>query len=1020
MKKIIRENANIVVLFLLILLVPYGVIFTPKSDYEYYKDEKGSYNPNMDLKPSAELLPDFNGAGKTIGLGIQHDPIPFDDTYIQNDDGLVDDTMFSPGWGNSVLRDVADYGVVSYTGGFGSTDAGAWHFTTAYKDNDAKYLYLDSTWGNDYPGWIHMKWGAYSNIDAGSNTHVRQIRLNYEIWADSFAGVLDQSSNLRLYAYDDLDHAQYHTVAANPGHRVTYSGTFTLTSGEVFDRVRAGGYIKYLAVYMYSNEELWTHTWINVDYVDIWYDFYQPDIDFSYDLDFSGYGLTTVTEFELEFEITETVTGTNIYLYDYITSSWDSVLSLDTAGFYTKDITIEADHYFSGSKQLRVRFQRYNYYDGRLYTQYHIKVDYVKINIQPPDPPPNLHLIQDIIQVTLNWDAPNTYGAPITQYNIYRGTVEGGAKVLIDTTTLTEYNDTTGTIGLVYYYIVTAETVAGESENSTEVSGKSFDQPFVSWISPEEDETFIFPKSEPVTFYFSYDWGELDDVELIIEKGVFNVNHGSVWNETSIDIEEGSYLDGNVTCTLNGYNDSILVASDVREFTFVKIILEVGELLNSSTEILGKQLYLILHDPHGDNSHSHFSDTTKLSLGVGIERTSSLGVSLEVGYYADCFGIETGASLALSLKETIQTGFDFRWEITDTTSLTSSQVDDNADYIGPGYGDRYWGESWILKWVLNATYRVYSNGTDRYEDPNFFYGIIRDVDTFCSHEHAPEDWKSQNALYNTSLPVDWFGYEQKSGGAPYEYEHEVTSTFTRKKSMTIDLGAAFKTKFPGVVDSSISFDMSVKNYVESGVSSTHKVGYVLYDDDPTDFIVQGIGIDKTYGTYIFNSSSFICETSAPYEHNTFDYLPPEIGMPTIELDTDGDGLSPTTNDAPIVTVDIFEEDEVQEAILWYSINNGTDWNIAYLTELPGDLGTWEGTIPSQGFNLTVQWYVQAWDMEGNDVTRFDSYLNPFEYTVIALPESEKKVPGFPLSLILPIMTVSIIGLVTIRKHKYEK
>ncbi|MBD3352729.1 MAG: hypothetical protein GF364_14675, partial [Candidatus Lokiarchaeota archaeon] len=925
--------------------------------------------------------PDFLGATKTITTGSQVDP-PFVSNNILFNDGIVDDTMFCPGWGAPKLKDVADYGVVSYTGAFGSTDAGLWYFTNAYKDNDNKYLYVDSTWGNDYPGWIHMKWGAYSNIEAGSHAHVKQIRFDYEVWADSFAGVLDHSTNLRLYVYDDQGHVQYHTIASNPVHRHKYISTFYLTSGSVLDRVRAGGYIKYLAVYMYANEELWTHTWINVDYVDILYDFHNPDVDYFYELDYEGYGFTTITQFQVEIDLAETLSGTDVHIYDYDSSTWDEVLSVDSAGVYYKNINTDADHYFSQSNKIRIRIERYNYWDGRLYNQYHIKVDYVKINIPPPDPPPNMNIEQNILHVFLTWDPPTSYGVPISHYNIYRGTTQGGIKSLLDTSITTEYNDTSAIVGTYYYYTVSAVTASGEGDNSTEVSGRSYDQPFVSWTSPNENASIVFPQGDPVTFHFEYDWGELDDVELIIEKGAFSFNHGSVWNKTSIDIFEASYLDGYINATLNGFNKSVLVASDTRHFTFVKIIFEVASIVNSSTEILGKQLYLILHDPHGDNSYSSYTQSTQLSMGVGMELASSVGVSLEIGDDFSLFGVELGASMLLEYKATVETGFDFRYEITDTNSLTSSQVTDDADYIGPGLGDRYWGESWILKWVLNATYRVYSNGTARNEDPQLFYGILRDVETFCSDEHAPDNWKQQNVFYNDSIPVTWLGIDQKSGGAPFEFEHEVSTTSIRKIAVGIELGSEFRAKFPGG-ESAISLEMSMKNYVESGVSSTHSVGYQLYDDDPTDFIVQGVGIDHRFGTYIFNSSSFFCETCQPLEHNTYDYMPPEIDFPECELDSDGDNVAPTPNDSPVVCIDIFEEGGISEAIIWYSIDNGSSWDIAYLSELSGQLGTWEGSIPKQSLNTTVFWYVQAWDVTGNNNSRFNSYSEPFEYTVIA-------------------------------------
>jgi hypothetical protein len=193
---------------------------------------------------------------------------------------------------------------------------------------------------------------------------------------------------------------------------------------------------------------------------------------------------------------------------------------------------------------------------------------------------------------------------------------------------------------------------------------------------------------------------------------------------------------------------------DIRHFTFVTITFEVTQTLNDTTKILGKQLYLILHDPHGDGSYSGFSHTTKVSMGAGCVITSSQDVNVEIGEYYELFGIEVGASVKLERKSTEEEGYDFRYEISDTTSLTSSLVEDNPDFIGPGYGDRYWGETWIYRWIVNATQRIYSNGTSRWESPHIFYGVIRDAETFISDEIAPQEWKDQNPVYNDSIPVD--------------------------------------------------------------------------------------------------------------------------------------------------------------------------------------------------------------------------------------------------------------------------
>ncbi|MHA1749759.1 MAG: hypothetical protein ACTSYF_14090 [Promethearchaeota archaeon] len=529
--------------------------------------------------------------------------------------------------------------------------------------------------------------------------------------------------------------------------------------------------------------------------------------------------------------------------------------------------------------------------------------------------------------------------------------------------------------------------------------------PSIEWISPVNGSTVILPYTKAPyaddgLFKFDYSDRLLDDVELEID----GTKLGSIWNNKSIVLTPyADYTNGFLSATLIGLNGGMIVDTDTRSFKFVKTTVEYTRILNSSTQIIGKQLYLILHDPHGDNSHSSISESTTLSMGVGSVITNSLGVSLEIGAEFSLFGVNAGASVLLEAKETLTQEYDFRYEITETTSLASSQVTNNADYIGPGYGDRYWGESWIYKWVLNATYREYSNSSmDGWEEPKLYYGILRGVETFASDEHAPEEWKSQNAVYNDTLPVSWITPFQESGGAPYVFENEVSTTTRRTTSIQIDLGADFMAKF-GSLETHITIELSVKNYAEFETGNIHKVAYHIEDDDPSDFLVQWIGIDERFGTYIFEGDSFLCETSYPLEHNTYDYLPPEIDFPTITFDTNSDNTGPADDDSPFVRVNIFEEGVVQVAFINYSIDNGLNWSLISLSEILASPGIWEGTIPAQAQDTIVKWYVYALDTQGNRAERKDIYGDPFEYTVIAKPF----VPSFPpvlivVSLIIPV------------------
>jgi fibronectin type 3 domain-containing protein len=73
--------------------------------------------------------------------------------------------------------------------------------------------------------------------------------------------------------------------------------------------------------------------------------------------------------------------------------------------------------------------------------------------------------------VTLDWDEPNTGGAAIEKYNIYRKN-ETGMWLLIGTVdgTVTKYTDTGLENGVEYFYYVTAVNPAGEGSASETAS----------------------------------------------------------------------------------------------------------------------------------------------------------------------------------------------------------------------------------------------------------------------------------------------------------------------------------------------------------------------------------------------------------------------------------------------------------------------------------------------------------------------------------------------------------------------
>jgi hypothetical protein len=88
-----------------------------------------------------------------------------------------------------------------------------------------------------------------------------------------------------------------------------------------------------------------------------------------------------------------------------------------------------------------------------------------QVSVLPP--PTGLMATSATNQVALNWTASS--GA--AHYNVKRATASGGPYATISSPSATSYTDTALTGGTTYYYVVSAVNSAGESANSSQVSG---------------------------------------------------------------------------------------------------------------------------------------------------------------------------------------------------------------------------------------------------------------------------------------------------------------------------------------------------------------------------------------------------------------------------------------------------------------------------------------------------------------------------------------------------------------------
>ena len=594
-----------------------------------------------------------------------------------------------------------------------------------------------------------------------------------------------------------------------------------------------------------------------------------------------------------------------------------------------------------------------------------------------PGSPTNVNAMDGINHTYITWDAPSEANAPILKYNIYRG--DEASKSLLNSTTDTFYNDTDAKnyINQRFYYHITTVNIVGESDPSEEDYATARNSPNIEWKSPNEWERVIFPPGNTDTFNIEYTSVSLDDVRLFLN----GVNYGSVYNSSFIEFFYVEELEGAVNATLKGYQYGVPIVSHSRNFTFGKLELEVLEMLDSGTEFIGEHLYLILHDPVGDNSYSGFEKSTSLCTKVTSKFTAGVGIGIGTGINSLLFSL--GASTNLEWKSSEENSATFR--ITDTSSFTSNLESEDKNFIGPGFGDIYWGEAQVLNYEFKGYYREYYNGTKIYEDPMLYWGILKSSEVLLNDQNAPEEWRMQNPVHNGWQNVDWdwveSGYKTYVGGTEQKFIHEDVTTIARSEtvSFSLDIGVSFGTP---IASFDLSLDLEWENFEENEDETKYQVSYTVYDDEPTDLLCQQVGLDKNFGTIVFKPHPDISKTSNPLEYNSSDYIAPLIEFPSIEFDTNNDGLGPCSDDSPEINVGISDEGGVQEAATTYSTDGGASWHNILMDEQPGNPGVWDALLPTQDHGTSVTWYIRVWDLEGYNATRYDEYNNPYSYTVL--------------------------------------
>jgi len=125
-----------------------------------------------------------------------------------------------------------------------------------------------------------------------------------------------------------------------------------------------------------------------------------------------------------------------------------------------------------------------------------------------PFPPINLVATPGKDYVSLSWDTPlHDGGVAITQYKIYRGETTGSGTIYNSVNyPTTEFNDTSVSNGVKYYYFVSALNSIGESDFTSEVSATPDSEPPTVKIKSPPDNTYFNSKS------ISIEWSGSDSI----------------------------------------------------------------------------------------------------------------------------------------------------------------------------------------------------------------------------------------------------------------------------------------------------------------------------------------------------------------------------------------------------------------------------------------------------------------------------------------------------------------------------
>jgi len=191
--------------------------------------------------------------------------------------------------------------------------------------------------------------------------------------------------------------------------------------------------------------------------------------------------------------------------------------------------------------------------------------------------------------------------------------------------------------------------------------------------------------------------------------------------------------------------------------------------------------------------------------------------------------------------------------------------------------------------------------------------------------------------------------------------------------------------------------------------STHEEWYIWESSFFTDDVSNAF--HETGKLTVMLRSGFLIDQTGfvifyPNAKLEVEYTPETL--PPVVADIIRQPNSPTSNDDVNVNVSVADDESgVSEVNLFYSIDEGKNWIKTMMSHLKGSV--YNGTIPKQDNDTTVQYYVEAFDNAGNSKKSSQHF---YTITRAQSEEEQRQVLSIFLSAIMPFIFI-LVGILIV-------